>query len=124
MPIYEYRCPHCRGTFQRLVRGFSDPTDLACPRCRATDVTRVVSQVAHLHGAAAVTERFASTDTFAGIEENDPAAVARWAKALGHRLGDVAGADWNESVDQMIDEERADGAAGAAARGDTDLGWG
>lgn len=123
MPIYEYHCPHCRGTFQRLVRGFTDPADLACPRCRSTAVSRVMSRVTQLRGDAALTERLSHDDPFAGVDENDPAAVARWAKQLGQRIGENAGTDWNEMVDEMIDEERADSAAGNTHRDDTDLGW-
>lgn len=123
MPIYEYHCPHCRGVFQRLVRGFTDPTDLACPRCQATDVTRAVSRVTQLRGDAALTARLSERDPFAGVDEHDPAAVARWAKQLGNTLGEAAGDDWNEMVDEMIDEEQSDTAAGRTHAADTDLGW-
>ena len=35
MPVYEYRCPECGATYEKLVR-LSEPSDEAtCPRCGA-----------------------------------------------------------------------------------------
>lgn len=48
MPIYEYFCPACNGQFQKLVRGFSDPPGLVCPRCGNTEVRRAISRFATL----------------------------------------------------------------------------
>ena len=123
MPIYEYRCDACRVIFQRLVQGFSDPTNLACPRCQTADVQRIVSRVFQLRGEAAHVARIGGDSAFDGVDENDPRAVARWAKELGRTIGEDAGTDWNEMVDEMIDEERADTRAGGSNPGDTDLGW-
>lgn len=123
MPIYEYRCAPCKVTFQRLVRGFTDPSDLSCPRCHTSQVTRVVSRVAHLHGDQAIVDRLSSDQTFAGVDESDPQSVARWAKELGRSIGEDAGADWDEMVDEMIDQERDDARRDHTTGGDTDLGW-
>jgi len=40
MPIYQYACPHCQHSFEKLVR--SD-TVVACPQCGATDVDKCVT---------------------------------------------------------------------------------
>jgi putative FmdB family regulatory protein len=105
MPIYEYICPSCNGRFQKLVLGFSDPSGLACPRCGATDVRRAVSRVAVLKSEDARADALADPSMFAGLDENDPRSIARWAKKLGQELGDEAGEDWDEMVDQMLEEE-------------------
>jgi len=123
MPIYEYRCAPCKVTFQRLVRGFTDPADLACPRCNARQVSRVVSRVAHLRGDGAIVDRLSRDQTFVGVDESNPQAVARWAKELGRTIGEDAGADWDEMVDEMIDQERDDTRRDNATGSDTDLGW-
>ena len=123
MPIYEYRCDACRVSFQRLVQGFSDPTNLACPRCNTADVHRIVSRVSQIRGEVTHVARLAGDAAFDGVDENDPRAVARWAKELGRTIGEDAGADWNEMVDEMIDEERDDTRSGVSNDGDTDLGW-
>ncbi len=136
MPIYEYQCPACQGRFQKLVRGFSDPPGLACPRCNSTAVRRAVSRFATLKSEDARVEALADPSNFAGLDESDPRSIARWAKRLGKELGDDAGEDWNEVVDSMLEEELGGGegneedeggTGGGAKRGKKkadELGWG
>ncbi|HNP71517.1 MAG TPA: zinc ribbon domain-containing protein [Kouleothrix sp.] len=133
MPIYEYICPECNGRFQKLVRGFTDPAGLACPRCGNTAVRRAVSRVAVVKSEEARFENLADPSKLAGLDENDPRSIARWAKKLGKELGDEAGDDWDELVDQMMEEELSgdeqdEGAGGQPGRKrqskPDDLGWG
>lgn len=131
MPIYEYLCPACNGKFQKLVRGFSDPEGLACPRCGSPEVRRAVSRFATVKSEDDRVEALADPSTLSGLDESDPRSIARWAKRLGKELGEDAGEDWDEMVDQMLEEEmggegddEGDGAsAGGRSRPD-DLGWG
>jgi putative FmdB family regulatory protein len=132
MPIYEYICPNCNGRFQKLVQGFSDPAGLACPRCAHTDVRRAVSRVAVLKSEEARADALADPSMFAGLDENDPRSIARWAKKLGKELGEDAGEDWDEMVDSMLEEElngegeedqEGQGRRKKSAAAD-DLGWG
>ena len=44
MPIYEFRCPGCGHTFERLQK-LSDRDPEYCPRCEAVGVVRVISPV-------------------------------------------------------------------------------
>lgn len=105
MPIYEYHCPNCSGRFQKLVRGFSDPEGLACPRCGNASVQRAISRFATLKSEDARIEALADPASLAGLDESDPRAIARWARRLGKELGEDAGEDWDEMVDQMLEEE-------------------
>jgi putative FmdB family regulatory protein len=130
MPIYEYVCPKCNGRFQKLVQGFSDPSGLACPRCGSAEVKRAISRVAVLKSEEARADALSDTSMFAGLDENDPRSIARWAKKLGKELGEDAGEDWDEMVDQMLEEEmdgeegeESDGKGKKSAAPD-DLGWG
>lgn len=128
MPIYEYFCPNCNGRFQKLVRGFSDPAGLACPRCGSAEVRRAISRVAVLKSEDARAESLADPSMFAGLDEDDPRSIARWAKKLGKELGDEAGEDWDELVDQMLEEEMGQGEDGEEAGKQKpgqvdDLGW-
>jgi putative FmdB family regulatory protein len=129
MPIYEYLCPECNGKFQKLVRGFSDPPGLACPRCGSAAVRRAVSRFATVKSEEARLDALADPASLAGLDESDPRAIARWAKKLGKELGDDAGEDWDEMVDQMLEEELdgEEGEEGGPAGGKKspdDLGWG
>ncbi len=125
MPIYEYGCTACNGRFQKLVQGFNDPHGLACPRCGNSQVRRLVSRFATLKSEEARLESLADPASFAGLDENDPKAVAQWARRLGKELGEDAGPDWDDMVEEMLEEE-LDGSAsdGAAGNGSDDLGWG
>ncbi|RRR70008.1 MAG: zinc ribbon domain-containing protein [Candidatus Viridilinea halotolerans] len=105
MPIYEYLCPACNGKFQKLVRGFSDPSGLACPRCGNSAVQRAVSRFATVKSEEARLEAIADPSSLAGLDESDPRAIARWAKKLGKELGEDAGEDWDTMVEQMLEEE-------------------
>ena len=132
MPIYEYFCPNCNGRFQKLVRGFSDPADLACPRCAGTEVQRAVSRVAVLKSEESRADALADPSMFAGLDENDPRSIARWAKKLGKELGDEAGEDWDSMVEEMLEEELSgdeeEGEDGRktnkSSKKPDDLGWG
>lgn len=131
MPIYEYLCPECNGKFQKLVRGFSDPPGLACPRCGSTAVRRAVSRFATLKSEDERVEALADPSTLAGLDESDPRSIARWAKRLGKELGEDAGEDWDEMVDQMLEEEltgeggeEGEESPHRVQQGPDDLGWG
>jgi len=133
MPIYEYICPKCNGRFQKLVRGFSDPVGLACPRCASTEVQRAVSRVAVLKSEESRADALADPSMFAGLDENDPRSIARWAKKLGKELGEEAGEDWDSMVEEMLEEELSgegedgedeDGSAKRPSKKPDDLGWG
>ena len=133
MPIYEYLCPGCNGRFQKLVFGYSDAAGLACPRCGSADVRRAISRVAIVKSEEARYETLADPSKLAGLDENDPRSIARWAKKLGKELGDEAGDDWDELVDQMMEEElggeaeesgQGEGAPGTKrTKKPDDLGW-
>jgi hypothetical protein len=85
----------------------------------------MVSQVAQLHSEQTKAEMLGDDRMLAGLDEDDPRSVAKWAKQLGQTIGEDAGADWNEMVDQMIEEELggSSSSSSSSTKGD-DLGWG
>ena len=121
MPIYEYLCQRCQGRFQRLVGGFRDPDDLRCPRCGTEEVRRAVSRFAVMQSEETRLESLADPSSFAGLDENDPASIARWAKKMGKEMGEDMGEDWDQMVDEMMEEEMS---GGAGTEESNDLGWG
>ena len=121
MPIYEYLCQECGGRFQRLVHGFSAPSDLHCPRCDTQNVRKAVSRFGMMQSEEARLESLADPTSLAGLDENDPASIARWAKKMGKELGDDSGEDWDQMVDEMLEEEMS---GGKPSEQSDDLGWG
>ncbi|GAC1454802.1 MAG: hypothetical protein PVSMB4_15370 [Ktedonobacterales bacterium] len=45
MPVYEYRCPHCGGEFERLT-SYTQADHVACPTCEHAPAQRRISRVA------------------------------------------------------------------------------
>lgn len=127
MPIYEYVCQDCEARFQRLVRGFKDPAELICPRCKSFELRRAVSRFATPKSEEARMEALADPSMFAGLDENDPKSIAKWAKKMGKEMMDEGGEDWESMVEQMVEEEegkKGEGGEDGSAAQATDLGWG
>ncbi|MFA4917035.1 MAG: zinc ribbon domain-containing protein [Syntrophales bacterium] len=43
MPIYEFECPKCTHVFERLMKIEEDYGDLACPKCGAKELKKLVA---------------------------------------------------------------------------------
>ncbi len=101
MPIYEYRCSDCRKRFEVLVlrRDGGDPQ--ACPRCGGENLKRIPSRFASIKSEEARLEALADPSNLSGLDENDPASMARWIKRMGSELGEDIS---KEEIDQMADE--------------------
>lgn len=41
MPIYEYACKHCHGTFETLV--LSSAQEVRCPQCQSKQLEKLIS---------------------------------------------------------------------------------
>ncbi|OGP75525.1 MAG: hypothetical protein A2V86_07510 [Deltaproteobacteria bacterium RBG_16_49_23] len=48
MPIYEYRCSHCKHEFEKLV--FNSSEKIICPECKGKKVSRMMSAFAFSSG--------------------------------------------------------------------------
>ncbi len=47
MPIYEYDCPTCGVSFEKLVRSTASASKVTCPRCNSRKVKKRMSTFAH-----------------------------------------------------------------------------
>lgn len=118
MPIYEYRCVDCGGYVSRLTRGFADPDDLHCPRCRGIHLRKLVSKFAVLHSDEDRLERLGDPSALGDVDENDPRSVAKWARRMGQEVGEDLGDEFHEMVDRMEAGEMPDDGAGEAGVAD------
>src|SRR5256885_394400 len=108
MPIYEYRCLDC-GRYQSvLVRTFSEPTDLQCPRCQGAHFRKLVSRFAVLRSDESRLDDLADPSSIGDVDENDPRSVARWARKMGDQVGEDLGPEFDEMVDRMEAGEMPD----------------
>lgn len=114
MPIYEYRCGACRRRSSLFYQTFSaaERAEPHCEHCGSADVTRLVSRVAFLRSEESRLDDLADDAALADVDENDPRSIARWARKMGEQLGDEAGDEFREMVDQLESGEMPDDVGG------------
>ena len=50
MPIYEYKCEACGGSYEQIRRMADADHDLECPSCKSQEVNRALSSFATTSG--------------------------------------------------------------------------
>jgi putative FmdB family regulatory protein len=102
MPIYEYRCHGCTkkvSVFQRSMTAVSTPR---CPECGGGELSRLVSQFAFHRGVDFDDGPEFDDEAFMdGVDENDPASVARWARQTADRMGEELPPDFDDQLAGM-----------------------
>jgi len=107
MPIYEYLCRDCGKVSSYLVMNLREPHRPQCKRCQSGKMTRVISRVARVRSEESRLESLADPSKLGGLDENDPASMARWMKRMGKEMGEDLGEDVDSMVDQAMEEEMA-----------------
>ena len=105
MPIYEYRCRTCRAKTTALVMSREREHEVRCRRCAGADLERLWSRFATPRSEDARLESLADPSSVGGLDENDPASMARWMKRMGREMGEDLGDDF----EQAMEEEMAGG---------------
>jgi putative FmdB family regulatory protein len=100
MPIYEYRCESCQRRVSVRVRRMGEDAT-SCPLCGAATLTRLVSRFALARGDEARFERLADDAALAGVDENDPKSVARFMKRMGQEMGEDAGPELEQAMEEL-----------------------
>jgi putative FmdB family regulatory protein len=101
MPIYEYWCSGCRKKVEIFFLRLRESQQPACPHCKGLELRRLVSRFSSPKSEEARLEALADPSRLAGLDENDPASMARWVKRMGRELGEDIG---GEEIDQMAEE--------------------
>jgi putative FmdB family regulatory protein len=120
MPIYEYRCLQCKRKMSYLVLAPASFQPV-CKYCKGTELEQLYSRFASPKSEEQRLESMADPSSFAGIDENDPASVARWMKKMGKEMGEDFG---GEDIDQLAEEAAQEMASGASEGSAGDLGGG
>lgn len=122
MPIYEFRCQSCRRKTTALVLVRSRIDEVRCQHCGSATLERLWSRFATVRSEESRLDALADPSALAGLDEHDPASMARWMKRMGREIGEDVSAD---EIDQMVEEELAGGHDGEAGPGpDADAGAG
>ncbi len=116
MPLYEYRCTRCKKRVTILTLRASAAVDEVCDRCGARTLERLPSRFAMGRSEESRLESLADPSHLSGLDENDPASVARWMKKMSREMGEDVGD--GSDVDEMA-EEMASGSFDADAGDDS-----
>ena len=116
MPIFEFRCRSCGHKTSVLVLDRDRMDEVTCRDCGGSDLVKLVSRFATPRSEEARLDQLSDPSSFAGMDENDPASVARWMKKMGSEMGEDLGND----VEQAVEEEMS-GAGGDGTDSGDDL---
>lgn len=119
MPIYEYRCADCGRKTTVITLRISEAASPTCERCGGRDLTRLMSRFAMVKSEEDRID--ALGDDAADLDESNPRSVARWMRKMGKELGDDAGQDFDEMVDELEAGGDEDGSDASDGGGEDDL---
>jgi len=101
MPIYEYLCGRCNTIFQFLVRHPSSETAPVCPECKKGDrMERVMSTFSVKSGSSSI-EDMADDPSMAGLDTEDPKAMASAIRRMADEMGEDLGPEVNEALSRL-----------------------
>ena len=103
MPIYEYGCYDCHKRVSVFFRSFSEveTKEATCPRCKGTNLKRLISKVAFLRSEESRLENLADPSNLSGLDENDPKSIARWMRKMSSEMGEDLGSEFDEVVGRL-----------------------
>ncbi len=103
MPIYEYYCRSCRkrvSVFFRSIRAASEE-EARCPECDGTQLRRLVSRVRVLRSEESRLEEMADSSLMAGLENEDPRALAHFMRRMSDEMGEPLDPEMSEVIDRL-----------------------
>jgi putative FmdB family regulatory protein len=103
MPIYEYACLDCRKRVSVFFRTFSDAErgEAHCPLCDGTQLRRLVSRVAVLKSEESRVDDLADPSLMAGLEGEDPRALAGFMRRMSDETGEPMDAEMTEMIERL-----------------------
>ncbi|MEZ4859981.1 MAG: zinc ribbon domain-containing protein [Caldilineaceae bacterium] len=103
MPIYEYYCLDCRKRVNVFFRTMSaaTTTEPRCPSCAGARLHRLVSRVAVLKSEESRLETMADSSLMAGLENEDPRALASFMRQMSNETGEPLDAEMNEVIGRL-----------------------
>ena len=103
MPIYEYFCRNCRkrvSVFFRTMSAAQSETAL-CPECASADLHRLMSRVRVLKSDDIRMDNMADPGMLAGLEHEDPRALASFMRRMSDEMGEPMDAEMDEMVGRL-----------------------
>jgi putative FmdB family regulatory protein len=103
MPIYEYYCRDCRKRVSVFFRTISAASNAEphCPRCDGVRLHRLISRVAVMKSEESRLENMADPSMMAGLENEDPRALASFMRRMSNEMGEPLDAEMTEMIDRL-----------------------
>ena len=103
MPIYEYYCLDCRKRISVFFRNMSEASDDAarCPTCEGARLRRLVSRVRMLRSEDSRLDDLADSEAMAGLENEDPRALASFMRKMSDEMGEPLDPEMNEVIGRL-----------------------
>jgi putative FmdB family regulatory protein len=103
LPSYDYRCNDCKRRVVLTYKTYAeyDQAVPICPRCKGTNLTRLISRVAI---AKSEESRFSSLDDDSALDDladADPATLGRYMRRMSQEMGEDLGDEFNEVVGRL-----------------------
>lgn len=98
MPIYEYLCRPCNRIYQFLVRRVTQETAPVCPGCGAKNLERVMSRFSTTSTGSGTDDIDDMAGELAGLDENDPRAMARAVRKMADQMGEDLGPELEHAL--------------------------
>lgn len=117
MPVYEFVCNTCRAQISVFVRTVNSPVNAACEKCGSADLRRLVSKFAVLRGPGGGNLE-GLDDMMGGFDENDPRAMAAWAREMQRESGEDMGPEFDDMVSRLERGETLDDDIGGHSHDD------
>jgi putative FmdB family regulatory protein len=124
MPIYEYRCAACGKRSSRIwmrLPSAAEQAALPCPACGAARLERLMSRFASPKSEERRLESLADDSALAGVDENDPQAMARLMRKMSEQTGEPVEGEDAEMLERMeageLPPDDAGGDGGPAGAG-------
>lgn len=97
MPLYEFVCASCMARTEVFTRSVTAVLAPSCQRCGGRDLRRAVSRFAFHRSESEIygdMGKLLDVD----VDENDPEAMAHWARKMKDRLGDAGDPELDELI--------------------------
>ncbi len=101
MPIYEYRCEHCRKRFAKLLAIAERDNPQVCPHCGGETARRLISRVARLRTEDQMLDDLADQMEFSG-DPDDPSTLRRFMREMSSAMDEDP-----YEMEAMFEEEMA-----------------
>jgi putative FmdB family regulatory protein len=101
MPIYEYECPECHRRTSVLTTRISEKVRPVCKHCGCRKLARLMSRFAMPRSEERRLDALADSSALGGLDENDPKSVAKIMRRLGKEMGDEAGPEFDQAVEEL-----------------------